>query len=186
MPRFRRPTRRPTAAAAVLVFGLVSTAGASATSDTADRHGGVITSPSSPVHRVPANPGSGPWSLVPASRVAAECGLSPKLLTAADKTLGNTPYAIYRYGKLCWTGGDKKAREETHAINSETKTVTALLFGIIATRTDIDENSLFNDVLPPTWYAEDPFSLVLAAPPKNPNAKIFHTLTQTGQNPDLD
>jgi CubicO group peptidase (beta-lactamase class C family) len=134
----------------------------------------------------PANPGSTQWQQVPPSRVASDCHLSPRLLAAADRTLGLTPYAIYRYGRLCWTGGDKTARNEPHAVNSSTKTFTAVLFGLIATRMHLDENTLFRDVLPPTWYAEDPGSLPLAGPPPNPNAKIFHALTSTGHNPLLD
>jgi hypothetical protein len=172
----------------VLVVGLVAgTAGA-----VTPRSGGAPTRASStqaaPVGatpRTPAHPGSKPWRLVAPASVEAECGLSRKILTDADKTLGNTPYAIYRYGKLCWTGGEAKARQESAAINSETKTLTALLFGIVATRTDIDENTLFRDALPPTYYADDWGSLALAGPPPNPNAKIFHVLTSTGHNPSL-
>jgi hypothetical protein len=122
---------------------------------------------------------------VPKARLAKDCGLSPTLLAAADRTLGNTPYAIYRYGRLCRAGGDAKALTEPYAVNSSTKTFGALLFGLVATRTNLDENTLFRDALPPTYYANDPGSLALAGPPPNPNAKIFHALTSTGHNPLL-
>ena len=46
------------------------------------------------------DPGTSAWELVPADRVADECGLDPDLLEAADEALG-FPWAVVRYGKLC-------------------------------------------------------------------------------------
>jgi hypothetical protein len=131
----------------------------------------------------PAHAGAAPWQAVPAADVADRCHLDPALLAQADKTLGNTPYAVYRYGMLCRVGGPAERLNEPYAVNSSTKTFGALLFGLVAGRLDIDENTLFRDALPPTYYATDPASLALAGPPPNPNARIFEALTSTGHNP---
>ena len=126
-----------------------------------------------------------PWRPVPLSRVAQECRLSPKLLKAAYPEMSITPFAVIRYGKLCWSGGDKKDLMATYEVNSEAKTFTALLFGIIAARTDVDENTLVRDWLTPGEMNVDPIATALTLPPLNPNARVFNLLTQTGQDPDL-
>jgi CubicO group peptidase (beta-lactamase class C family) len=69
-------------------------------------------------------------------------------------------------------------------VNSEAKTFTALLFGIIAARTDVDENTLVRDWLTPGEMNVDPIATALTLPPLNPNSRVFNLLTQTGQDPD--
>jgi CubicO group peptidase (beta-lactamase class C family) len=145
--------------------------------------GGASSLPASAAPTATASSGAEPWVPVPTASLAKECKLDPALLAKADKTLGNTNYAIYRYGKLCKAGGPAKQLHEPYAVNSSTKTFGALLFGLVAGRLGIDETTLFRDALPPTYYANDPGSLALAGPPPNPNARIFEALTSTGQNP---
>lgn len=137
-------------------------------------------------NRRPDHPGADPWKKVPRDRVAKECGLDPALLEAVEPELGTSPYAIVRYGKLCWTGGDEALLAETRNVASWTKTFGALLFGIVAARTPVDENTFVRDwwTMGEVWG--DAGAAVQALPPANPNAKIFHVLTQTGHNPVLN
>jgi hypothetical protein len=79
------------------------------------------------------DPGSGPWTPVPADRVAEQCRLDPALLAAADATL-NRPYAVVRYGQLChefYPAGSDSIDE----VFSATKTLGALVTGIAAYET---------------------------------------------------
>jgi CubicO group peptidase (beta-lactamase class C family) len=124
-----------------------------------------------------------PWRQVPRSRVAAKCGLSPKELDAAYPELSITPFAVIRYGRLCWSGGSKKGLHQTYEVASEAKTFSALLFGVIAARTDVDENDRVYDWATPGEMNTDLVGTLLSQPPINPNARIFHLLTQTGQDP---
>ena len=130
-------------------------------------------------------PGAAPWKQVPLSRVAQECGLDPKLLSKAAPKMALSPYAIIRYGKLCASGGSMKARTETYEVNSAAKTFTALLFGVIATRTTVDENTYVRDWLSQADQSVDVLATAITRPPLNPDAKVFHLLTQTGHNADL-
>lgn len=130
-----------------------------------------------------ARDSAAPWRQVPRSRVAEECGLSPKLLKAAYPEMSISPFAVVRYGRLCWSGGGKKGLRQTYEVNSEAKTFTALLFGIIAARTDVDENTLVYKWVTPLEMNHDLIGTALSLPPLNPNAKIFNLLTQTGQDP---
>jgi CubicO group peptidase (beta-lactamase class C family) len=130
-------------------------------------------------------PGAAPWRQVPLSQVAQVCGLNPRLLQKAAPKMALSPYAIIRYGKLCASGGSMKARTETYEVNSAAKTFTALLFGVIATRTTVDENTYVRDWLSQTDQSVDLIATALTRPPLNPDAKIFHLLTQTGHNADL-
>jgi CubicO group peptidase (beta-lactamase class C family) len=135
--------------------------------------------------RAVAFPGASPWEQVPLSRVAQECGLSPALLKKAAPKMALSPYAVIRYGKLCASGGSLQARTETYEVNSAAKTFTALLFGIIATRTDVDENTYVRDWLSLADQSVDLPATLITRPPLNPDAKVFNLLTQTGHNLDL-
>ena len=166
-------TRKTILGTLALVIGLAggtAAAGASAP-----------TTPGRPV--VVADPGSAPWKQVPLSRVAKECGLSPKLLKAASPEMSITPFAVIRYGKLCWSGGDSKDLSATYEVNSEAKTFTALLFGIIAARTNVDESTKVWDWVKPGYQNVDLPATAITQPPLNPNATVFGLLTQTGQDP---
>ena len=75
------------------------------------------------------DPGTGPWTLISSSNVAAECGLDPALLQQANRTLG-IGWAVVRYGKLCheyYPGGSDGAE----AVYSTTKTMGALTVGAL-------------------------------------------------------
>jgi hypothetical protein len=75
------------------------------------------------------DPGTGPWQLVSAANVAAECKLDPALLQQANRTLGLS-WAVVRYGKLCHEyyprGSDPRS-----AAYSATKTMGALTVGAL-------------------------------------------------------
>ena len=130
-------------------------------------------------------PGADPWQQVPLSRVAQECGLDRALLEAAAPRMAMTPYAIIRYGKLCASGGELKARTERYPVNSETKSFAALLFGVIASRTDVDESTFVRDWVSMADQSVDAPATLLTRPALNPDARVFHLLTQTGHNPVL-
>jgi CubicO group peptidase (beta-lactamase class C family) len=172
-------SRRMVAVAAfVTVVGLAATA----TAGTAGQQAQVRQS--KPTHAV-AFPGAAPWKPVPLSRVAKECGLDPTLLKKAAPKMALSPYAIIRYGKLCASGGSLKLRTETYEVNSAAKTFGALLFGIIATRTNVDEHTLVRDWVGPADQSVDAGATVLTRAPLNHNALVFHALTSTGTNPSL-
>ena len=135
--------------------------------------------------KAPDFPGSAPWQQVPRNKVVKECGLEPALLESVEPTLGQTPYVIVRYGKLCWAGGDAAQRAETYGVMSVTKTLAALLFGIVAARTDVNELTRVSDWVPPGEQSNDVPATLLAQRPANPDARVFHLLTMTEHNPSL-
>jgi hypothetical protein len=165
--------------AAAVAMALVAVAATTATAST-----GQGARAAAAAQRTIAFPGAAPWKQVPLSRVAQECGLSPALLKRAAPKMALSPYAIVRYGKLCASGGSLKSRTETYEVNSEAKTFTALLFGIIATRTTVDENTYVRDWISLTDQSVDVGATALTRPPLNPDTKVFHLLTQTGHNVD--
>ncbi|MBT9527255.1 MAG: serine hydrolase [Rhizobacter sp.] len=79
------------------------------------------------------DPGTGPWTLVSAANVAAECKLDSAALQQANRTLGLS-YAIVRYGKLCheyYPSG----RDSASQVYSTTKTLGALTVGALIHQT---------------------------------------------------
>lgn len=79
------------------------------------------------------DPGRGPWTLISAANVAAECKLDPAALQAANRTLGLS-WAVVRYGKLCheyYPSG----RDSASAVYSTTKTMGALTVGALIHQT---------------------------------------------------
>lgn len=79
------------------------------------------------------DPGTGPWTLVPAANVATECKLDPALLQQANRTLGLS-WAVVRYGKLCheyYPSG----RDSASQVYSTTKTMGALTVGALIHQT---------------------------------------------------
>jgi hypothetical protein len=79
------------------------------------------------------DPGRGPWTLVSAANVAAECKLDAAALQQANRTLGLS-YAIVRYGKLCheyYPSG----RDSASQVYSTTKTMGALTVGALIHQT---------------------------------------------------
>lgn len=79
------------------------------------------------------DPGTGPWTLVSPTNVAAECKLDPSALQQANRTLGLS-YAIVRYGKLCheyYPSG----RDSVSQVYSTTKTLGAMTIGALIHQT---------------------------------------------------
>ncbi|MBC7955500.1 MAG: serine hydrolase [Cytophagales bacterium] len=80
-----------------------------------------------------SDPGTGPWALVSAANVAAQCKLDTALLQQANRTLGLS-YAIVRYGKLCheyYPSG----RDSVSQVYSTTKTMGSLTVGALIHQT---------------------------------------------------
>jgi len=128
------------------------------------------------------DPGPEPWALVPADRVAAECGLDPSLLAAADAAL-ERPYAIVRYGKLCHEYYPAEtAPDDVDEIFSTTKTLGALVTGVAAYQTrDLERTGRKTGPILDTdrvdhWLDQFDF---------NPDAQIAHVLAMIAHNPDL-
>ncbi|HEV7733579.1 MAG TPA: hypothetical protein VGR62_15540 [Candidatus Binatia bacterium] len=128
------------------------------------------------------DPGTAEWKPVPEERVAAECGLDPALLRAADVAIGR-PYAVVRYGKLChefYSEGTFPEKEDEAF--STTKTLSAVVTGMAAYQT--------RD-LPNTGRKTGPISDVdrvdhwLDDFTFNPDAQIAHVLGMVAHNPDL-
>ncbi len=128
------------------------------------------------------DPGTGPWELVAADRVAEECRLDPALLQEADAVI-DRPYAVVRYGKLCheyYPPGTFP--EQVDEAFSTTKTLGALVTGIAAYQTrDLSRTgrktgpiSDFDRV--DHWL--DDFSF-------NRDAQIAHVLAMVAHNADL-
>jgi hypothetical protein len=173
-----RLTRKSPLFASLVVLTVVGIGATAVAAPTASEQ------PAKSPHTV-AFPGSGPWKQVPLTQVSEECGLSPRLLAKAAPKMALSPYAIIRYGRLCASGGSMKLRTETYEVNSAAKTFGALLFGIIATRTNVDEHTLVREWLTPADQSVDLIATALTRQPLNPNATIFNILTSTGSNPSL-
>ncbi len=126
------------------------------------------------------DPGTAEWVPVARDQVAAECGLAPDLLDAADQILGH-PWAVIRHGKLCHeyspTGDDPISQ-----VFSATKTLGAVVTGIAAYRTrDLERTG------PKTGpvAVEDRVDHWLDEVSFNPDAQIGHLLGMVAFNDDL-
>jgi hypothetical protein len=128
----------------------------------------------------PVDPGSGPWVRVPVSEVAATCRLDPQKLGEADAALPG-PWAIVRYGKLCYESADSETMLPGEAW-STTKTFGALVSGFVAYQTK---------AIPRTGRKTGPFSDQdrvdhwLDAFAYNQNALVAHVLAMVAHNPNL-
>lgn len=121
-----------------------------------------------------ADPGRQPWGQVPRDQVAEQCGLDPELLEQASLQMIHTPFTVVRHGKLCWTGGYPDGTTTPYSVNSLTKTMGALLVGMVATRSSLDDTDLVTD-----WVPESELGAI------NPQATIAHVLSMTSTSPDL-
>jgi CubicO group peptidase (beta-lactamase class C family) len=120
------------------------------------------------------DPGAQPWERVPRDQVAAVCGLDPALLEAAEPQLAATPYTIIRYGRMCWSGGYPTGTTTPYQVWSETKTFGAILFGMIASRSGLDDTDPVTEWIPPEELGAI-----------NPAATLAHVLAMTSTSPDL-
>jgi len=118
-----------------------------------------------------SDPGAAPFTRVPRDQVAELCGLDPALLDQANRALAETPFAVMRYGRLCWESG---ATAETYHVFSITKTMGSLLFGIVAARSSLSDQ---DPVL--RWLEPEELGGI------HPDARIAHVLSMTATRPDL-
>jgi hypothetical protein len=118
-----------------------------------------------------SDPGSGPWTAVPRDRVAAECGLDPAKLQAANAKMPDG-FTVVRYGKLCWSGGAPTT--QPFAAWSTTKTWSALLVGIVSARSSLRDTDLVSK-----WLTASQRSGI------NANATIAHVMAMTSTSPNL-
>ena len=121
------------------------------------------------------DPGAGEWEQVPRDRMIAECGLDPDLLDATAPNLAGTPFVVIRHGKLCWEGGAQPGgTTDTYQVYSVTKTFGAMLFGLVASRSRLDDEDPVTE-----WIPEDERGAI------NPKAKLAHVLAMVSTNADL-
>jgi CubicO group peptidase (beta-lactamase class C family) len=121
-----------------------------------------------------AFPGADPWEQVPRDEVAERCGLDPDLLDEVDPLLAASPVTVVRYGQLCWSAGYPTGTTGVHQVFSLTKTFGALLVGMVAARSSLDDTDLVTD-----WVDEDELGGI------NPEATIAHVLAMTATEDDL-
>jgi hypothetical protein len=126
------------------------------------------------------DPGSAPWEPVPRDQIAEVCLLDPDLLDDASESHG-LAWAVVRFGRLCYEGGDDQQTE----IYSATKTLGATVIGaLIHQSRDIPKTGpgtgpLSDADLVSDWMAA-PGSFDL-----NPDAEIAHILAMVAYNSDL-
>ena len=118
-----------------------------------------------------ADPGLKEWVPVAPSRVASECGLDPELLKEADRKMGNNPYAVVRYGKLCH---EYRNTTGVYHVASITKLAASLTVGIATTKTRLSDESPVTDYL--YWWEMHSI---------NRQAKVAHILAMTSTKRDL-
>jgi len=124
------------------------------------------------------DPGAGPWTLVPEAMVAAECGMDPALLQAADGIIG-TDYAVVRYGKLCHEYGSDSSVE----IWSATKTLGAVVTAMAAYETrDIPRSGPKTGAIS-DWDRADHW---LDSQSFNGDASLAHVMGMVGHSGNLD
>jgi hypothetical protein len=119
----------------------------------------------------PADPGGSAWQQVPRAQVAEECDLDPSLLAAADRRFPDG-YSVVRYGKLCWTGGNV---DQPFTVFSVTKTFGAVLTGMVAARSSLDDTDLASE-----WLSNAQMRGV------NPQATVAHMMGMTSTSSNLD
>ena len=127
------------------------------------------------------DPGQAEWTLVSRDRVAAECGLDPKLLDEIDRQL-DRPYAIVRYGKLCheYYPPGETADRKSH-VYSLTKTLTAVVTGALIKQ--VRETSVEKGGS--AFSLQDRVDRWLTPVPYNRDARISHVLAMVAHSQDL-
>jgi CubicO group peptidase (beta-lactamase class C family) len=130
-------------------------------------------SPSPPV-LIAEDPGVQPWNQVARDQVAAACGLDPALLDRVAAHFALTPYTIVRYGQLCWSGGYPGGTTTAYEVFSITKTLGAILFGIVASRSSLSDSDSVGE-----WIAQEELGDI------NPSATLAHILAMTSTKADL-
>jgi hypothetical protein len=125
------------------------------------------------------DPGTGAWEEVPKADVLSVCKLDPDKLTAAGTTL-NVPWAIVRYGKVCWEHNAKNfAPTEAY---STTKTLGATVTGMVSyqtrmiPRTGKKTGQLSDEDMASQWLDSQTY---------NQQAKVAHVLGMVAHDANL-
>ena len=127
------------------------------------------------------DPGTGPWNLVPKEKVLSVCRLDPKKLEEAEQLLP-FPWAIIRYGQLCWQ--HDAMNFSPREAYSATKTLGALVAGIVAyqtrnfVRNENKNTGPFSDMDRVDWWF-DGLSY-------NKDAHVGHVLAMVANNESLE
>ena len=125
------------------------------------------------------DPGMGPWELVPRDQVFDACRLDIGALEQAEVALP-TPWAIVRYGKLCY---EHNATDFVPAEAwSTTKTLGALVTGIAAYET---RDLLRTGPMTGPFGDEDRVEHWIDSFTYNPEAHVVHVLAMVAHNADL-
>ncbi len=125
------------------------------------------------------DPGTGDWPVVAPGDVASVCKLDPAKLMAAETTL-TVPWAIFRYGKLCYQhNATNFAPAEAW---STTKTLGATVAGIVSYQTRNMKNTgpktgPFSD--------QDRVDQWLTSFTYNKDAHVAHVMAMVAQNTNL-
>jgi len=130
------------------------------------------------------DPGAGPWTQVNREDVARVCHLDIALLDQADKTLQSynaegVPWAVIRYGRLCYVSHADAAADEAY---STTKTLGALVLGIVShetrdlPRTGPKTGPLTDEDRVDQWLEDFPY---------NKDARVAHVLSMVAHNANL-
>jgi hypothetical protein len=125
------------------------------------------------------DPGTGAWPVVAASDVASVCKLDPAKLKAAETSL-NVPWAVFRYGKLCYQhNATNFAAAEAW---STTKTLGATVAGVVAYQT---RNMTRTGPKTGPFSDQDRVDQWLTTFSYNKEAHVAHVLAMVAQNPNL-
>ena len=135
------------------------------------------------------DPGAGPWTPVAREGVLEACGLDPDLLDAADVPDGAS-FAVVRYGRLCHVSGDGGADGSAVShIFSVTKTLGAVMTGMVMYETrDIppSEEPMRGPLT--EWDRVDKWVDLEGLPDTfdiHPDAAIAHVLSMEAYNDNL-
>jgi hypothetical protein len=153
---------------------------ANGTGGTAGSSGGSMSSDGGAPSTTPKlDPGTGPWTAVMPADVATACKLDQAKLMAAETTL-NVPWAVFRYGKLCYQhNATNFAPAEAW---STTKTLGATVAGVVAYQT---RNMKHTGVKTGPFSDQDRVDQWLTTFSYNKEAHVAHVMAMVAQNTDL-
>ena len=135
------------------------------------------------------DPGTGPWELVGADRMAEVCRLDPALLQQVTMRQDQS-FAIVRYGRLCFVSGENASDGPgVSHLFSATKTVGALLTGSVMYQTrNLPQSSSPMSGPLREFDRMDQWLDLTMLPPRaviNKDATVAHVLAMVGYSEDL-
>lgn len=141
--------------------------------------GGSVVVPDGGPPPTSGDPGTAPWTPVPQDQILSACKLAPDKLAAAEQSY-NFPWAVVRYGKLCYQ--HNAANFVPAEAWSTTKTLGALVAGVVSYQTRAiprtgKKTGQFSD--------EDRVDQWLDAVTYNPEAHVAHVLAMVAHNANL-